>query len=151
VAASEDYPWSSLRATLGLAHAPAWLTLEALLARFGSRERYREFVHEGVGAGSPWTELRGTVLGSEGFVERMGSRLDEKATQREIPRRERLVRRAGLDAMFPLPVIDNRVLRNERIREVARAGAYTAAEIGRHLGLHYSTVSRIVTMSRCET
>ncbi len=51
VAAAEDYPWSSLRATLGLAPAPAWLRPGALLARFGSRARYLEFVREGRGAG----------------------------------------------------------------------------------------------------
>ena len=50
VAPAEDYPWSSLRATIGLSLGPAWLTPGALLARFGSRTRYLEFVREGVGA-----------------------------------------------------------------------------------------------------
>lgn len=148
VPAPEDYPWSSLRATLGLTHAPAWLTLEPLLAPFGSRTRYRGFVREGVGASSPWTGLRGTMLGSEGFVERMGSRLDEKVLQREIPRRERLVHRQGLEALFPPQVVEDRAVRNGRIREVTRTGGYTVAEIGRHLGLHYSTVSRIAAGGR---
>ena len=49
IAEAEEYPWSSLRATLGLESAPVWLRVGALLARFGSRERYLEFVREGVG------------------------------------------------------------------------------------------------------
>ncbi len=36
-------------------------------------------------------------------------------------------------------------LRNHRIRELVASGRYTVAEVGRHLGLHYSTVSRIGT------
>ena len=39
----------------------------------------------------------------------------------------------------------NLPLRNHRIRELVASGRYTVAEVGRHLGLHYSTVSRIGT------
>jgi len=144
VAAAEDYPWSSLRATVGLSPAPSWLTPVGLLARFGSRSRYLEFVREGVGAASPWTARRGALLGSEEFVERLSARLDPKAAEREFPRKERLVHREPLEAIFPPAVARDRALRNDRIREATGSGRYTAAEIGRHLDLHYSTVSRIV-------
>ena len=100
VASAEDYPWSSLRATLGLAPVPSWLRLEGLLARFGSRSRYREFVREGLGARSPWTGLRGALLGSDEFVERLTGRLDRKASESEFPRRQRLAHREPLDALL---------------------------------------------------
>lgn len=58
VRAAEDYPWSSLRATFGIAPAPNWLAVGALLAPFGSRSRYRDFVREGTGTRTPWTELQ---------------------------------------------------------------------------------------------
>ena len=144
VAAAEDYPWSSLRATVGLSPVPSWLTPGGLLARFGSRSRYLEFVREGVGARSPWTALRGALLGSEEFVESLAGRFDRKAAEREFPRKERLVHREPLEAHFPPAVTRDRALRNDRIRELTGSGRYTAAEIGRHLDLHYSTVSRIV-------
>lgn len=143
VAAAEDYPWSSLRATVGLSPGPSWLTPGGLLARFGSPSRYLEFVREGVGAGSPWTARRGALLGSEEFVERLAGRLELTAAEREFPRKERLVHREPLEALFPSAVTRDRSLRNHRIRELTRSGRYTAAEIGRHLDLHYSTVSRI--------
>jgi REP element-mobilizing transposase RayT len=143
----EDYAWSSLRATLGLAAAPSWLTIDLLLASFGSRTRFRDFVREGVGAISPWAALRGVMLGSDGFIERMGSRLGDKATQGEFPRRERLVCRESLEAIFPPRIVADRSLRNDRIRGVAQSLAYTVAEVSRHLGLHYSTVSRIAAGS----
>jgi REP element-mobilizing transposase RayT len=148
VRSAEDYRWSSLRAALGLARSPSWLTLESVLAPFGSRARYREFVREGVEAGSPWAELRGSLLGSDSFVERLAPRLDRKASQLEIPRRERLAHRAGLDELFPPEVRASRALRNERIREATLALSYTLAEVGRHLNLHYTTISRIAALPR---
>lgn len=143
----EDYRWSSLPATLGLAPAPAWLATVALLERFRSRARYSEFVREGMGRDSPWTNLRGAVLGSDGFVERLGRCLDSSASQTEFRRRERLVHREPLEAHFPSDVAVSRPLRNDRIRRLVHSGRYSAAEIGRHLGLHYSTVSRILGAS----
>jgi putative transposase len=143
VAVAEAYPWSSLRATLGLAPAPDWLRPGALLARCGSRARYLEFVHEGVGQTSPWTDLRGAVLGSDEFIERLSGRIEHRAGETEFPRPERLVHREPIEVFFPPAVTANRQLRNRRIRELVESGRYTVAEVGRHLGLHYSTISRI--------
>jgi len=143
VATAEAYPWSSLRATIGLAPAPEWLSTGALLARFGSRARYLEFVHEGVGQASPWTGLRGAVLGSDAFIERLAGRIDHRACETEFPRPERLVHREPIEVFFPPAVTANLPLRNHRIRELVASGRYTVAEVGRQLGLHYSTVSRI--------
>jgi REP element-mobilizing transposase RayT len=144
VAAAEDYRWPSLRATVGLSPVPSWLTPGGLLARFGSSSRYLEFVREGVGAGSPWIALRGVLLGSDEFVEGLAGRLERQAAEGEFPRKERLVHREPLEALFPSTVTMDRALRNDRIRELTGSGRHTAAEIGRHLDLHYSTVSRIV-------
>jgi len=142
--APETYPWSSLRATIGLSVQPRWLTTGDLLERFGSRARYLEFVREGLTAASPWSALRGGLIGSDEFVERLSGRLDQQARVGEFPRRERLAHREPLESLFPTAVISDRRARNDRIRELTRSGRYSAAEIGRHLELHYSTVSRIV-------
>jgi REP element-mobilizing transposase RayT len=143
VDAAEAYPWSSLPATLGIAPTPNWLATGALLARFGSRLRYLEFVREGVGQPSPWGSLRGAVLGSDAFVERLASRIDHSAGEIEFPRQERLVHREPIEALFPAAVRASLPLRNHRIRELIFSGRYTVAEVSRYLGLHYSTVSRI--------
>jgi REP element-mobilizing transposase RayT len=139
----EEYPWSSLRATLGLEPLPEWLEAAPLLAAFGSRARYLEFVRAGIGLDSPWSRLRGVLLGSDEFVERMAPRLDPGATEREVPRRQRLASRPSLEALLPPAIGADRALRNARIRQVLRSGDFSAAEVGRHLGLHYSTISRI--------
>ena len=49
---------------------------------------------------------------------------------------------------FSPTVTQNLAVRNHRIRELVGSGRYSATEIGRHLGLHYSTVSRIGASKR---
>jgi putative transposase len=50
----EEWPWSSYGATLGLAPAPSFLTIEDVLAWFGGGKRglvrYAQFVGEGIGS-----------------------------------------------------------------------------------------------------
>lgn len=148
VSDAEDYPWSSLRAALGLAPVPAWLTLVGVRTSFGSCERYLEFVREGVGARSPWEELTGGVLGSERFAKRASSRTRDRARDAEFPKRERLPHREPLEQLLSPRVVADRTLRNERIREAHRTWGYSLAQIGRHVGLHYSRVSRLAAQGR---
>jgi putative transposase len=145
VESPEEYPWSSLRATLAMDPAPAWLDVEGLLAAFGSRAHYLEFVRAGIGSDSPWAGLRGPLLGSTDFVASLASRLSPKAAAREVPRRERCASRPSLETLLPRSIASNRRLRNARIRDLLRAAEFSAAEIGRHLGMHYSTVSKIAS------
>jgi REP element-mobilizing transposase RayT len=144
VASAEEYPWSSFRAMLGLEPPPPWLEADPIVSRFGSRPRYRAFVAEGVKAASPWLALRGVVLGSDEFVELLAGRIERRALEPEFVKTERTVHRESLEAAFPAALIADRGCRNGRVRELVASGRYTAAEIGRHLGLHYSTVSRII-------
>ena len=139
----EDYRWSSLRATLGLARLPEWLTVGPLLSHFGSSQRYRAFVREGVGMSSPLAGVRGALLGSEAFAQGTGRLVGERVEQTEFSRRERTAHHQPLDRLFPPQVLHDRALRDGRIREVTRTCAYSLADIARHLGLHRSTVSKI--------
>ncbi len=142
-ARAEDYRWSSLPAVLGLAPVPEWLETRALLARFGPRERYLEFVREGLGRPSPWDALQGSVLGSDDFRQRLLRPIGPRIRGPEFAREERFVYRESLEAGFPPDAVANRAVRDGRIRELMRSGLYSASEIGRHLGLHRSTVTRI--------
>jgi putative transposase len=146
VSDAEDYRWSSLRATAGLTRAPAWLSVDPLIRRFGSRKRYREFVREGVGRHSPCAESRGPVLGSEGFAALVGREVKNGAALAEVPRRERAFAHPPLERLFPPAVVSDRMRRDNRIREVSRTRAYTLTAVARHLGLHRSTVSKIAAL-----
>lgn len=137
--------WSSYRATAGEKEAPGFLTVDWILSQFHqdrnrARREYRKFVNEGYGV-DIWGELRGVILGTNRFVEDLKPLLQEKAPVKEIPRRERLVIRPGLDELFA-GIVD-RSDRNERIYKAVRAYGYTLKQVADALGLHYSTVSVI--------
>ena len=89
------WPWSSYKATAGLAEAPEWLETGWLLEVFGrrpaeARRRYATFVAEGKGAYEPWGQLRGQVfLGSEAFARDVSRKAHRRAVPKEVPRAQR--------------------------------------------------------------
>ena len=144
----ERYPWSSYRAMVGLAPVPPALATEWILDQFAgtratARRRYAKFVHEGIGAPGPWGEVKGQVLlGSEAFIERLTPQLQE-CSAREVPKRQRLVHRPSLKTF--LAGRDSKTARNIAMVHAYLKHGYTLAEIGRAVGLHYATISRIIT------
>jgi putative transposase len=98
---AEEYRWSSLRATVGLAEAPPWLSVDPLVRHFGSRQRYREFVNEGARLRSPHGGDRGPVMGSEGLTAHVGRRPGEhEPALWQFPRRERAPARPPLKRLL---------------------------------------------------
>lgn len=151
-ACADAWAWSSYRATAGLAPAPAWLSTAWVLQHFGpeparAQARYREFVTEGHGRQSPWEALRGEpVIGSRGFVERLAPALATHVDEVELPKRQRLPHRAPLDELLAPSEMATKASRDRAIRRAFRNERYTLGEIGRHVGLHYATVSRIARL-----
>lgn len=149
----DTYPWSSYRATAGLAATPAFLTVDWLLSQFGrqrpaAQRKYRAFVAEGLGRNSPWEYVQGQVLlGSERFVEHLLPGLRDKRQFKEIPREQRFATRPKLSRLFGARTAD-RTGRNEAICRAHHEHGYSLSEIGRVVGLHYSTISRIVNPQR---
>ncbi|MDD5219805.1 MAG: transposase [Candidatus Bipolaricaulis sp.] len=141
-----DWPWSSYRATAGIAEVPGFLTVDWILAQFGrerkrARDSYRDFVKAGRGA-EVWGELRGGILlGGDEFVEKLKPLLSDFASLKELPRRERLTARPSLPKL--LAKVRGKEERNARIHEALRMHGYTLQDVADATGLHYSTVSRI--------
>jgi len=150
VPSPEQWRWSSYRATAGFEHPVPWLSAAPIVERFGTTVpdaalRFQEFVRAGKGLAAPWSALRGQVLlGSELFAERMRPALIPYALSSEIPRAARLAGRPELALLFPAAIMAERKRRNAAIAEAHTVHGYTLAEIARHLGLHYSTVSRLI-------
>jgi REP element-mobilizing transposase RayT len=151
---AERYPWSSYPATVGLTDSPTWLNTDWLLGQFGkyravARRHYADFVAEGVGLPSPWSAVRGQVLlGSEAFVEKIRPLLDGKGELKEIPRSQRLLHRPCLTALFTEAVRSDKQSRDASIRTAYCDYGYGMAEIARHAGVHYSTVSKVIKGER---
>jgi len=84
VGAPTEWAWSSYRATAGLDAVPPWLDVAGVLELFEAnqeraRQVYRQFVAEGMGRPSPWTEITGQIfLGSPVFLERMAALLPDQ-------------------------------------------------------------------------
>ena len=144
----DKYAWSSYRATLGLDPIPSALSIDWVLGQFAktksvARQRYAAFVKAGIGQGSPWEDLKGQVLlGSEAFVASMAPQLKASETVAEIPKRQRRLHRPKLRQLFANA--DSKAARNQAMASAYLTHAYTLAEIGGEVGLHYATVSRII-------
>jgi REP element-mobilizing transposase RayT len=95
VRSAKDWPWSSYRATAGLAESPPWFETEWLLSNFSTRkrqakERYKIFVAEGRNQPSPWEQLRNQIyLGDEQFIEKLQSQLPKEQDLSEVPLAQR--------------------------------------------------------------
>jgi REP element-mobilizing transposase RayT len=151
VSKPSEWTWSSYMSTAYAGKVPEFLTTGWLLAQFSekmitARQRYRTFVAEGMaGTEKPWEKLVGQVfLGSESFVARMQELLEGKQDIKEIPRSQRYPGRPPLSRLFAEVSPGNRQQRNQRIAEAHIACGYTLKEIADFLGVHYTTVSKVV-------
>jgi REP element-mobilizing transposase RayT len=143
-----EFRWSSFRSILGLSPSPDCLVGEVVLDRFGkdkkgARRAYQRFVEQGMKVEkSPWEDLHGQcLLGGEGFVECHRHLIQGMDEKREIPRTQRYLDRPSLDDLFA--EAETKAKRNRLIVAAHLDFGYSQQEIAKHLGIHYSTVSRI--------
>lgn len=140
-----QWRWSNYAATTGWIKAPHFLTTDWTLSQFsGSKNeaqaRYGKFVCAGA-VESPWTEVKGRILlGTDEFVEKLKDFLTKKESAREIPKVERYVNRPSLQDLFNRKGQE----RDCAVYEAYARHGYSMSEIARHLGVHYTTVSRAI-------
>ena len=144
------WKWSSYKATAGFCKKPDYLTVDWVLGRFGPDSKiaergYRKFVSDGVKEKCLLKDVRGRMfLGSGGFVDKFSEVLKGKRNLKDIPKLQRYVDRPALSKLLPESVINTREQRDKAIFEAVMEYGYDQAAIADHLGLHYSTVSRII-------
>jgi REP element-mobilizing transposase RayT len=152
VLGAQDWPWSSYRATVGLAKKPDWLQDDWLLSAFGRHKtdaikHYMKFVIDGMNRASVWADLKQQIyLGDEHFIDRVQSLVDASKDLSEIPAPQARPR--------PKQIHEYLRLEKNRNRAIARAyqsGGYTLKEIANYFNLHYSTVSIIARKSKSKT
>jgi hypothetical protein len=125
---------------------PDWLEADWILAAFAeyredAQSAYRRFVAEGKSQPSPWEELKNQIfLGSARLVEEMRRQVDGNRRLSEVPRSQRRPLARPL-AWY----LEHYPVRDRAIFEAFRSGGYSMREIRDHVGLHYSTISRIVS------
>ncbi len=150
----EGYVWSSYLATAGKAKPHPCLTTDWVLSQFGSKrgnaeKKYRKYIFCGTGQKTIWTEVRGqSLLGEKGFVDRLSNFLKKHGDSLEIPRSQRYAHRPSLKTLFGEGLQISQQERRKAIIKAIEQYGYLQAEIADHLGLHYSTISRIVKGER---
>lgn len=152
----EDWRWSSYLSTVGIKGVPEYLTTDWILNQFGSNRKeaqknYRDFVRAGVGAESPWKNLKGQILlGSEGFIEKFRNLLSDKGEIREIPRVQRYLSRPGIDEILNKEMVKDKKIRNKQIHKAIMQYGYSLKEVGDYLGVHYTTISKALKGAELE-
>jgi putative transposase len=145
-----EWRWSSYRSQVGETTAPKFLTIDWLLRQFHEADRveaerrYRSFVWERIVADPESDALlvAGPILGSPEFVDRFEQSLVAARPVKEIPKASRFSVRPDLSDVFS--ECDGRRDNASRVRRAPADHGYTMVEIARHLGVHYSTVSRLI-------
>ncbi len=149
-----EWRWSSYRAAAGREKPHLCLTLEEVLGRFGSKRTssqkgYREFVREGIGEQSIWDQVKGqSLLGQEDFVDRILGHLEKPEKARKIPKEQRYLGRPNLKDLFSREILAEKKRRDDQTRKAVEKYGYSQREVADHLGLHYSTISRMISEKR---
>ena len=143
------WAWSSYRATAGQSSLPRCLTVAEIWGHFGqrrgaARQKYQEYVREGIGQATIWEDLEAqSLLGLEGFAEALKDHVAGKRRVREIPREQRLIGRLSLKELFG-KAAGEKAKRDRLIAEAVYKHGYSQIELARYLQLHYSTISRVI-------
>lgn len=141
--------WSSHRAMIGEAVAPAWLSTNRVLAQFSTdrveaMRRYTQFIMEGIGRESLWNDLnRQVFLGDDGFVSRMQDKITGPAQDVNIPKAQRRPPAPSLQAISKA-----HERRDHAIVAAYGTGEYSYQQIADFFNLHFTTVGRIVRAAR---
>ncbi len=144
--------WSSYNATGYAVKPPHFLTVDWILGQFGNkknevRRAYRQFVADGMSrkVDNPWDQLTGQIIfGGTEFIADIQSRIGDVQEIGEISRSQRFLGRPVLKHLFLENTIKNKADRNKQIVRAHMEYGYTLKEIAEQLGLHYTTISKVL-------
>jgi len=144
----EDWKWSGYLATAGKAKPHSCLTTDWVLGQFSRKrgkaeQEYRQFIQWGIGQKTIWTEVRGqSLLGEDDFMDKLTDHLKKHKDIPEIPRAQRYATRPKLAVLLPEGIVKHQKRLVKRLSEAVEKHGYRQSEIARHVGVHYSTISR---------
>lgn len=150
VESPEQWIWSSYIATAGWKKPHVCLETDWILKQFASERKaaeiaYRKFVREGIRTESIWKKVRAqSVLGEDTFMESLADYIKGKREIPEISKSQRFINRPPLKDIFTADILGDKRKRNEKILEAVDGCGYTQREVADYLGLHFTSVSRIV-------
>jgi putative transposase len=124
---------------------PDWLEVDWVLSHFSvqrkrAKEKYINFVREGIGLAPIWDKLRHQIyLGDEQFITKHQKMLNDKASLDDIPMLQKR------PVAKPIGYYQEKYKdEKQAIYRAYLSGGYTLKELGEHFEKHYTTISRIV-------
>ena len=148
VATPEEWPWSSYQATVMSTHVrSAPLAAESLLSRFGQTQEeavaaYADYIRAGIGHPTPLAHVMPPgILGTQTFVQMVTEHLVSRASEPSVAAILLMLARPSLTQIFGPDVRRERSQLPLRVAAAVHLG-YSLVQIGDHLGVHYTTVSR---------
>jgi len=150
VANPQQWRWSSYQATAGMDQPHKCLTREWILLQFGSllpvaEQEYRDFVNAGMDKESIWNKVKArSILGGDDFPEDFADYIKGQKYIVDIPRSQRYLDRPDLQSIFTEDVRGDILKRDEKITEAVYRYGYRQKEVADHLGMHFSSISRIM-------
>jgi len=142
-----DWRWSTYRATAGYDPGTPCLNTDWLLYQFSPEQKvasrqYQDFVLSGINTESPLKAIKGQLfLGQDNFLDEIRHLLKDKERLKEIPRKQRYVTRPPLSEIFKPK---GQRSKDHMMYEAHLQYGYTLKEIAEYVGVHYSTVSRVI-------
>ena len=147
----EEWKWSSYRAIVGLDSAPGYLSLSWLDELFptdtrsGAQRAFRAFINEAEPI-QAYVQQSEPVFGSASLKRVIRSYVGQRLYGVNVPRSLRALARPTLEELFK--VATGTLTRAQTIQRAHVVHGYKYEEIARTLGLHPTTVSKIVRRLR---
>lgn len=144
------WEWSSYRATGGRGNLHPCLTVDWVLGQFStnrekSEKEYQQFVQQGIGKESIWTDVKGqAILVKADFADGLIDYLRRHKDISDIPNSQRYVNRPSLEKIFSEGIMGDKRKRDKKIIEAVENYGYTQREAADHLRMYFTSVSRIM-------
>lgn len=142
----KDWKWSSYQAAIGY-KGISCLTTGWILSQFDKEQKaasrqYQAFVLSGIKAESPLKAVKGQLfLGQENFIDKLKHLIQGKEKLKEIPKKQRYVARLPLNDIFGPK---DKKSKDQAMYEACLQYGYTLKEIAEYIGVHYTTVSKVI-------
>ncbi len=148
----DQWKWSSHKEIMGTKKITGCVDIEEVLSFFNKnkktgKEEYINYLKQKTNNQILKDDLRaGFILGSIEFAKDVINQYGNKQSKENV-KKERFAGRPKLEKLFK-EEFKNKKKRNELIFKAFKDYGYTQTEIGDYLGIHYSTISRIINNLR---
>lgn len=136
-----QFKWASCKYLYGKEETPKWIENGWFSERFSSIEHFDNFIMDGENSGILAQARKQIFLGDDDFIVDIQKKVDKEDLSDEIPKTQ-LAEPVSKTYSELLSKSKNK---DEAIAKTYLTGNYTLKEIGDHVGLHYSGISKIVS------